>query len=131
MWASGVTQVYVPANAVDGSASTYWESTDNAFPQWLAVDLGSAVSISKIVMKLPPLAVWWPRTQTLSISGSMDGSKYTPVVGLRGYTFNPATGNTAAVSLPPVTVRFVKLTFTANSRWPAGQLSGLMICRHM
>ena len=40
--ASGYTQTYVPANAVDGNTSTYWESTDNAFPQWFQVDLGSA-----------------------------------------------------------------------------------------
>ena len=36
--ASGYTQAYVPANAVDGNTSTYWESTDNAFPQWFQVD---------------------------------------------------------------------------------------------
>jgi F5/8 type C domain len=45
--ASGYTQTYVPANAVDGNTSSYWESTDNAFPQWFQVDLGSAVSISR------------------------------------------------------------------------------------
>ncbi len=47
--ASGYTQNYVPANAVDGNTSTYWESTDNAFPQWFQVDLGSATSVSRIV----------------------------------------------------------------------------------
>jgi hypothetical protein len=127
VWASGFTQVYVPANAVDGNTMTYWESTDHAFPQWFTVDLGSAVSIGRIVMDLPPLPVWWARTQTLSISGSTNGMAYTTIVGSRGYTFNPATGNTASVSFPPVTARFVKLTFTANTGWPAGQLSELMI----
>ena len=34
--------MYVPANAVDGDAATYWESVNNAFPQWLQVDLGAA-----------------------------------------------------------------------------------------
>jgi hypothetical protein len=29
--ASGYTQAYVPANAVDGNASSYWESTDNVW----------------------------------------------------------------------------------------------------
>ena len=26
-------------NAVDGDANTYWESANNAFPQWVQVDL--------------------------------------------------------------------------------------------
>ena len=43
MSASGTSQNYVPANADDGNASTYWESTDNALPQWLQVDLGASV----------------------------------------------------------------------------------------
>jgi hypothetical protein len=92
-----------------------------------AVDLGSAVRISKIVMHLPPLPVWWARTQTLSISGSNNGTAYTPIVSSRGYTFNPATGNTAAVTFRPVTIRFVTLAFTANTGWPAAQLSELRI----
>ena len=45
--ASGYTQTYVPSNAVDGNTSTYWESTDNAFPQWFQVDLGSATSVEQ------------------------------------------------------------------------------------
>jgi hypothetical protein len=128
---SGFTQTYVPANAVDGNNFTYWESTNNAFPQWFTVDLGSAVSIDKIVMHLPPSSLWLPRTQTLTISGSLHAGKYRQIVGSRGYTFNLATGNTASVRFPAVTVRFVDLTFTANSDWPAGQLSELMICRHL
>jgi len=34
--------------------STYWESTNNAFPQWLQVDLGAAKSISRIVLDSAP-----------------------------------------------------------------------------
>nr|WP_281177947.1 discoidin domain-containing protein [Actinospica robiniae] len=49
--ASGSTQGYVPANTVDGNPNTYWESADNAFPQWLQVDLGSAVSIGSITLR--------------------------------------------------------------------------------
>jgi hypothetical protein len=126
--ASGFTQVYVPANAVDGNDNTYWESTDHAFPQWFKVDLGSAASIDKIVMHLPPLPDWPTRTQTIAIAGSVNDSTFSQIVGSRGYTFDPATGNTATVQFSPVTARFVMLTFTANNGWPAGQLSELMIC---
>jgi hypothetical protein len=121
--ASGYTQAYVPASAVDGNTSSYWESTDNAFPQWFQVDLGSAHSISRIVMDLPPSTAWGTRTQTIIIQGSTDGASYTTLAGSAGYTFNPATGNTATATFTAAAVRYLKLTFTANSGWPAGQLS--------
>jgi hypothetical protein len=125
--ASGWTQNYVPANAVDGNTSTYWESTNNAFPQWFQVDLGSSVSISRVVMYLPPPSAWNTRTQTILIQGSTDGTNYTTLVPSQGYTFDPSTGNTASVTFSSSTVRYVKLTFTANTGWPAGQLSELQI----
>jgi hypothetical protein len=125
--ASGYTQTYVPANAVDGNTSTYWESTDNDFPQWFQVDLGSATSISRIVMYLPPSSAWNTRTQTITIQGSTDGTNYTTLVPSQGYTFNPSTGNTASITFTATTVRYVKLTFTANTGWPAGQLSELQV----
>ncbi|NUP47876.1 MAG: choice-of-anchor D domain-containing protein, partial [Catenulispora sp.] len=124
---SGYTQTYGPGNAVDGNTSSYWESTDNAFPQWIQVDLGSAKSISKIVLDLPPSSSWGARTQTLSVLGSTDGSTFSTVVGSANYTFDPATGNTATISFPSASTRYVRLSFTANTGWPAGQLSELQI----
>ena len=73
--ASGYTQVYAPGNAVDGDAGTYWESVNNAFPQWFQVDLGAVRTVSRLVMKLPPS--WGARVQTLAVSGSTDGSGFT------------------------------------------------------
>jgi hypothetical protein len=125
--ASGYTQVYVPSNAVDGNTSSYWESTDNAFPQWFQVDLGASVSIGRITMDLPPSSAWGARTQTILIQGSTDGTNYTTLVPSQGYTFDPSTGNTTSVTFSSSTVRYVKLTFTANTGWPAGQLSELQI----
>jgi hypothetical protein len=122
--ASGSTQNFVPANAVDGNTGSYWESTDNAFPQWLQVDLGSAVSVSRLVMDLPPLASWGTRTQTITIQGSTDGTTYTTLAGSAGYTFT-SPANTVTVTFPAASVRYLKLTFTANTGWPAGQLSEL------
>jgi hypothetical protein len=122
--ASGYTQTYAPANAVDGNTSTYWESTNNAFPQWFQVDLGSPVSVSRIVMDLPPSASWGTRTQTITITGSTNGTTYTTLAGSAGYTFN-SPANTVTVTFPAATIRYLKLTFTANTGWPAGQLSEL------
>jgi hypothetical protein len=125
--ASGYTQTYVPGNAVDGNTSTYWESTDNAFPQWFQVDLGSSVTVGRIVMDLPPSTSWGTRTQTITIQGSTDGSTYSTLAASAGYTFNPSTGNTVTVTFSAAQVRYVKLTFTANTAWPAGQLSELQV----
>lgn len=125
--ASTSTQTYVPANAVDGNTSSYWESNNNAFPQSLQVDLGSSVNIGRIVMNLPPASSWAARTQTTTIQGSTDGTTYTTLVPSQGYTFDPATGNTASTTFTATSVRYVKLTFTANTGWPAGQLSELQI----
>ena len=125
--ASGYTQAYVPANAVDGDTSSYWESTDNALPQWFQVDLGSAARVSRIVMDLPPSSAWGTRTQTVTVQGSADGSNYTTLASSAGYTFNPAAGNTATITFTAASVRYVKLTFTANTGWPAGQLSELQV----
>jgi hypothetical protein len=35
MTTSGFTQVSGPGNANDNNTSSYWESTNNGFPQWL------------------------------------------------------------------------------------------------
>ncbi|MFE9130795.1 discoidin domain-containing protein [Streptomyces sp. NPDC007148] len=122
--ATGSQDVYTPGKAVDGDANSYWESTNNAFPQSLTVDLGSAESVRRLVLKLPPSSAWGARTQTVAVLGSTDGSSYSTVAGPQGYRFDPATGNTATVTLPVGTdLRYLRLTVTANTAWPAGQFS--------
>ncbi|WP_369231634.1 discoidin domain-containing protein [Streptomyces sp. R21] len=122
--ATGSQDVYTPGKAVDGDAGSYWESTNNAFPQAWTVDLGSTQPARRLVLKLPPAAVWQARTQTLSVQGSTDGSAYTTVVASHDYRFDPATGNTVTVTLPGSTnLRYLRLTVTANTGWPAAQFS--------
>ncbi|MGW7545896.1 discoidin domain-containing protein [Streptomyces sp. NPDC054770] len=122
--ATGSQDVYTPGKAVDGDANSYWESTNNAFPQSLTVDLGSAYAARRLVLKLPPSSAWSARTQTITVLGSTDGSNYSTVVGSTGYRFDPATGNTVTVPLPSSTnLRYLRLTVTANNGWPAGQFS--------
>ena len=40
-----------------------------------------------------------------------------------GYVFNPATGNTVTINFTAATTRYVRVNVTANTGWPAGQLS--------
>jgi hypothetical protein len=121
MSASSFTQTYAPGNANDGDQSTYWESANNAFPQWLQVDLGASVSVNKVVLKLP-VSGWGPRTQTLTVAGSVDNANFTTIVASAGYAFDPATNNTVTIPFAAATTRYLRLTFTANTAWPAGQV---------
>ena len=120
---SSHTDVYGSGNAVDGNANTYWESVNNAFPQWLRVDLGSAVAVNQVVLKLPPATAWATRTQTLSVQGSTNGTTFSDLVASAGYTFNPASANTVTITFNQATTRYVRVNITGNTGWPAGQIS--------
>ncbi|MFG2426107.1 discoidin domain-containing protein [Streptomyces sp. NPDC048448] len=90
--------------------------------RWLAgVDLGAARSVSRVVLRLP--AGWGARTQTLSLQAGADGSTFTTVKAAAAYAFDPAADNTVTLTLPATVQRWFRLTATANSGWPAGQLS--------
>jgi hypothetical protein len=121
---SSHTDVYPSSNVTDGNQNTYWESANNAFPQWVQVDLGSAQSASRVVLTLP--STWGPRTETLSVQGSTNGSTWTTVKASAGYPFTPS-GNTVTITFTATTQRYFRLTFTGNTAWPAGQVSEFQV----
>ena len=121
VWASSYNDIYTPEKAVDSDPSTYWESANNAFPQWLRVDLGHVSTIGQVVLQLPE--TWGQREQTLSVSGSIDDANYTILAASASYSFDPVSGNTVAIHFPATAARYVKLNFTANNGWVAAQLS--------
>ncbi|GLZ58003.1 hypothetical protein Misp05_15790 [Micromonospora sp. NBRC 107095] len=123
---SGHADVYDSSKVVDGNAGSYWESVNNAFPQWVQVDLGSSQNVNQVVLKLPTNG-WATRTQTLSVRGSANGSSFTDLVGSQTYTFNPASGSTVTINFTSASTRYVRIVITANSGWPAGQLSELEV----
>ncbi len=125
--ATSHTDVYGAGNSVDGNPNSYWESANHAFPQSLTVDLGAVTSVSKVVLKLPPAAAWAARTQTLSVLGSTDGSAFTTIKPSAGYRFDPASGNTVTIAFAATSQRHLRLTFTGNTGWPAGQTSELEV----
>jgi hypothetical protein len=125
--ASSVVNGAQTANlATDGDANTYWESANNAFPQWLQVDLGTQYNVGKVTLKLPPSTAWGTRTQTLSVLTSTDGSSFGTVVGSATYTFTSPT-NVVNINVPSTAARYVRVNVTANSGWPAGQASELEV----
>ncbi|MGV9291170.1 discoidin domain-containing protein [Streptomyces sp. NPDC003719] len=123
--ASSQTEVYSPANAGDGNKATYWESRNNDLPQWLETDLGSAVRVDRVVLRLPD--GWGARTQTLKIQGSTNGSDFADLTASATHTFAPSEGNSTTVSFDAVTTRYVRVLVTANSVQPGAQVSELEV----
>jgi hypothetical protein len=122
---SSHNDVYASGNLTDADPGTYWESANNAFPQWAQVDLGTAQAASRAVLRLP--AAWGVRTETLTLSVSTDGATFTTVTGPTGYTFDPAAANTVTITFGAVTARYWRITVAANTGWPAAQCSDFQI----
>jgi hypothetical protein len=60
----------------------------------------------------------------------VDGQVSTPAASratLSNNSWQTGSGNTVSVTFPAADVRYVMLTFTANTGWPAGQLSDLQV----
>ncbi|WP_329177509.1 choice-of-anchor D domain-containing protein [Streptomyces sp. NBC_01477] len=122
---SSHTDVYPSSNLTDGNQASYWESANNAFPQWVQVDLGSAQSVSKVVLQLP--AGWGSRNETLSVTGSTNNSTFSTLKSSASYAFTPGANNTVTITFPATTQRYIRVTVTANDGWPAGQLSEVQV----
>ncbi|MBL4931851.1 CARDB domain-containing protein [Clostridium paridis] len=118
---SSVQQSYVATNANDGNVNTYWEGAPGTYPNTLTVDLGSAQSINKVVLKLNP--TWGVRTQTFSLLSSTNNSSYSTLVASNTYTFNPSSSNTVIITFTETSARYVRLNFTANSGATGGQIA--------
>jgi hypothetical protein len=122
---SSHNDVYQSGNVTDGNQGSYWESTNNAFPQWIQVDLGSAASAGRVVLQLP--AGWGDRTETLSVDASTNGTTWTAVKAPASYPFTAAAGNTVTITFPATTQRYFRLNISANTGWPAAQLSEFQV----
>jgi hypothetical protein len=48
-------------------------------------------------------------------------------VGSAAYAFNPSSGNSVTINVTQTTTRYVRVNVTANTAWPAGQISELEV----
>jgi hypothetical protein len=122
---SSHNDVYPSSNVTDSNQGSYWESANNAFPQWVQVDLGSSQSASRVVLQLP--SGWGARNETLSLTGSTDGATFATVQASATYTFSPSGNNTVTITFPATAQRYWRVTITANTGWPAGQVSEFQV----
>ncbi|MER5986668.1 discoidin domain-containing protein [Streptomyces sp. NPDC001787] len=119
------TEVYTAANANDGNRATYWESANNALPQWIQADLKASVRVDRVVLRLP--GGWGARSQTLKIQGSTNSTAFTDLTAARAYTFDAAGEQSATITFDAATTRYVRVLVTANSVQPAAQVSELEV----
>jgi len=108
-------------NANDGAQNSYWESTNNAFPQTLTVDLGATMTVNRVVLKLPNRGLG-ARTQTLSLLGSTDGAAFTTLVASRSATFDPLP-RTLRRSRSRRPAALPAAECHSQHGWPAGKVS--------
>ncbi|MFD4630611.1 discoidin domain-containing protein [Streptomyces sp. NPDC058284] len=123
--ASSAKSEYGAGNITDGNPATYWESSGSDLPQWVQVDLGRTVRVDEVVLELPPS--WEARKQTLSVQGSPDGTGFNTLSASAARSFEPGGSNAVKVAFPAAQARFVRVHITANTGWPAAQLSELQV----
>lgn len=113
----------VAANVIDGNASTYWQSqvTSGSLNQWVQVDLGTPMTVSEVVMRLPP--GWNSRTETIELYGLATGYDGFVIHPATTYTFSSASDDAVAVTFPALSTRYIQLIITGNSGVNAGQMS--------
>lgn len=125
--ASSTQWTYVAANANDQDTSTYWEGAGGQYPSTLDVTLESAADLDDVVVRLPPAAVWGPRTQTFEVQGRTGADDaWATLAPSDSHDFSPTTGNTVTVPVDG-TAREVRLRFTGNTGSGNGQVAELQV----
>lgn len=120
---------YADRNAVDGDALTYWEGSQNAYPNELTIDLGEVKAVSKLRIVLNPDPIWAARTQEIEVLGSADGETFTVLCESAGRAFDPESGgNQTIIDLGGShEVQYVRLKFSSNTEANAGQAAEVQI----
>ncbi len=125
--ASSHTFDFVPENANDDNAGTYWEGGAGAYPETLSVNLGAKADITSVVVKLNPDPIWGTRTQTLEVlSRATHSGGYTSIAASKVYTWDPGSGNTVTIPVS-ASAADVELRFTTNSGAPGAQVGEFQV----
>jgi hypothetical protein len=126
--ANGFNDVYEAKNVNDGKPETYWEGKPNAYPNTLAVDLGSAQKVGTLRIRLNPDTIWGKRVENFSVLASADGKTFNEILAKTDYQLDPKTGNMVIVNLPAGTsTQYLQLSFNNNSGASAAQVAELEI----
>ncbi|KOG34877.1 MULTISPECIES: CARDB domain-containing protein [Streptomyces] len=119
--AGGAHGAYPARNVTDGSQQSYWEGPAGSFPQWVQIDLGAAVGVDRVTLKLP--TGWEARSEAVGVLGSTDGSTFTTLSAPRSRAFDPSAANAVDIDLTSATTRYLRIQVDSNTGWNAAQLS--------
>ncbi|MCL2188242.1 MAG: discoidin domain-containing protein [Defluviitaleaceae bacterium] len=111
--ATSFTDVYVPANAVDGTVTSYWES--HGFPADFTITLDGVHQVSTVAVSVNPSLLWEARSQAFEVLVSTDNVNFNTVVPHALHDFDPLTGNTVRLDFAPTAAQYVRVHFTANT----------------
>lgn len=126
--ASHQNGTYVAANAIDGNASTVWETDSSATDKWLAVQLPEA----KVVRSFYLSQTTWPgeTPRDFLIQGSNDGTNWTTLAAFVDF----ATGNYSGYTSINLSIGGVSKLDTGDPslrvlvhNWTTGQLVASII----
>ncbi|MFE4667236.1 discoidin domain-containing protein [Streptomyces sp. NPDC056716] len=123
--ASSAAAGHGAGTAADADQSSYWQSGGDDSAPWIQTDLGAALAVNRVVMKLP--ASFDARTQSLKVQGSTDGKHHSDLVAGADYQFDPDQGNQATISFDTTTTRYVRLALTGESKESGGQLGEIEV----
>ncbi len=105
------SQLQPASNAVDGNAGTRWESAHAVSPSWLSVDLGSAISLTSVVIDWEAA-----NADSYSVQGSNDNANWTTLKSITGGAFGTRT-DTDAVSGSYRYVRIYCTVLSVGNNW--------------
>ncbi|MDR2599254.1 MAG: discoidin domain-containing protein [Oscillospiraceae bacterium] len=125
--ASSHTDIYIPANAVDGELTSYWES--DGFPAEFTINLEGSYTIQTVAVAVNPSSLWEARTQGIEILVSSGDGDFRVIVAEERYEFDPLTGNTVRIDFEPTVAEYVRFVFTSNSasRTQGAQAAEIMV----
>lgn len=102
---------YDAPKAFDGSDSTRWSAASgNTANQWISVNLGSSVSVGRVIIK----EINYQRVTSYKLQYSNDGSTYTDIAGTSGSSI----GANKTISFSPVTAKYIRLYINSSSDVP-------------
>lgn len=129
MQENGHNDVYLVNKANDGDkmGASYWEGAVGAYPNIITANFEEAESVHAIKVCLCPQSVWGARIQTFSVEVSNDGENFTELIGEKEYEFDPNTANEVVLEFDEVSVKSLRLVFTANTGAEAAQVAELEI----
>lgn len=126
--ANGFNDVYEVKNVNDGKVETYWEGKSKAYPNIVTVDLGAALEVTNLRIRLNPETIWGKRVQNFSVLQSADGKTFKELLPAKDYKFDPKTGNMIIVALPDGSnTQYLQLSFTSNTGATGAQIAELEI----